>query len=296
MDACASCGAAAAPSACNGCHAVRYCDAACQRAHWKPAHKVACAGLKAEREQRERWAAQARRAMTLATTCAACTCIFSPQGNYCACAACQSEFYCSTSCQRAHWPAHKVECKGLAAAKFELIAESARAGDVHLQWALGQYYQAGTGVAVDDAASFQWYKRAADAGHIKAQACVGECYRFGRGVAQDHVVSFAWYERAAEAGDVLAAYNMGLIFFTGDGVAHDDAAAVKWFKVAAEGKHAGAQHALGRCFEAGRGVPRDVAAARTWYRRAADGGDAEALADWERLSAARHEWPWCGTQ
>jgi TPR repeat protein len=104
------------------------------------------------------------------TTCSGCAL---PKDKLYPCAACQCESYCSHACQHAHWPAHKVKCKGLAAASFEIIAERARAGDVGMQFNLGQCYQLGTGVAVDFAASFVWYKRAADAGHVKAQSCVG---------------------------------------------------------------------------------------------------------------------------
>jgi TPR repeat protein len=129
------------------------------------------------------------------TTCSGCA---QPTDKTYPCAACHCELYCSHACQLAHWPAHKVECKGLAAAFFELVAERARAGDVHGQWYLGQCYKDGTGVAVDDAACFVWYKRAADAGHVKAQSCVGECYRDGRGVAQDDAAAYKWFKRAAD--------------------------------------------------------------------------------------------------
>ena len=43
--ACAACGVTPPPGgrllACSGCKSVRYCDAKCQKAHWK-AHKAAC--------------------------------------------------------------------------------------------------------------------------------------------------------------------------------------------------------------------------------------------------------------
>jgi hypothetical protein len=38
---CASCGAVSAESTCCGCHIARYCNEACQKAHWK-AHRPAC--------------------------------------------------------------------------------------------------------------------------------------------------------------------------------------------------------------------------------------------------------------
>jgi hypothetical protein len=45
LPGCAHCGKVGAAAACNGCHAVKYCAAACQVEHWQSAHKAACREL-----------------------------------------------------------------------------------------------------------------------------------------------------------------------------------------------------------------------------------------------------------
>ena len=44
---CAACGAPQAAQTCTGCRAVRYCDRACQKRHWKSGHKGKCEKLRA---------------------------------------------------------------------------------------------------------------------------------------------------------------------------------------------------------------------------------------------------------
>lgn len=41
--ACAACGSADAPKRCGACGGPAYCDAECQKAHWRAVHKTACA-------------------------------------------------------------------------------------------------------------------------------------------------------------------------------------------------------------------------------------------------------------
>ena len=43
--------------------------------------------------------------------CAACGKLEDAKGDHKACSGCRSVAYCGSACQRAHWPAHKAECK-----------------------------------------------------------------------------------------------------------------------------------------------------------------------------------------
>jgi hypothetical protein len=45
------------------------------------------------------------------------------------CGACQAAHYCTTACQRAVWPAHKKDCKRVAAAKLRESELSLRIAD-----------------------------------------------------------------------------------------------------------------------------------------------------------------------
>lgn len=45
---CGACGAADATAVCGACKRVRYCNADCQRAHWRGSHKAACKAMRGE--------------------------------------------------------------------------------------------------------------------------------------------------------------------------------------------------------------------------------------------------------
>lgn len=97
-------------------------------------------------------------------------------------------------------------------------------------------YEAGDGVARDQAQSLAWYRRAALQGEPGAEAEIGGYYEEGDGVPDDWVEAAAWYRRSAEQG---------------------------WMK---------GELALGRAYQYGIGVPLDLGAAITWYDRAAAHG------------------------
>lgn len=88
---------------CSECREARYCSRACQKAHWSK-HKAECTVYKL-------------RALTLSTIgyihCAKCRAAEADPTKpvYSACSGCLKLFYCSKSCQKAHWKEHKVRCK-----------------------------------------------------------------------------------------------------------------------------------------------------------------------------------------
>jgi hypothetical protein len=57
-------------------------------------------------------------------------------------------------------------------------------------------------------------------------------YDAGDGVAEDDAEAVRWYRRAAAAGNPSAQYNLGLMYANGEGVARDRTRAYVWLSVA----------------------------------------------------------------
>ena len=117
------------------------------------------------------------------------------------------------------------------------IAELRRAaeeGDPEAQVQLGQAYQSGNGVAMDDDAATAWYLRAAEQGSADAQFHLGFAYSGGSGMPLDYNESHDWFERAAEQGHDAAQWMLGSLFYSfgrGD-VARDDVKGAMWLYLA----------------------------------------------------------------
>lgn len=119
-------------------------------------------------------------------------------------------------------------------------------------------------------------RREAEAGRADAQFALGEAYDYGEGVAADPAEAAQWYERAAEQGHREARHNMGYAYLNGEGVERDHERAVYWYRLAADDGFAPAQVELGLCYAMGYGVKADLGEARAWWRRAAEQGNGRA--------------------
>jgi hypothetical protein len=80
---------------------------------------------------------------------------------------------------------------------LEWIRRSANQGYDRAQFALGQRYAQGDGVAKDEAEAAKWYTLAADQGDKGAQHYLAVLYEYGRGVQKDLVQAYKWYSLAA---------------------------------------------------------------------------------------------------
>ena len=155
----------------------------------------------------------------------------------------------------------------------EELQQAAEQGSDVAQFALGDMYYNGEGVAKDLAAAARWYRKAADQGNDSAQFALGDMYYYGEGVANDLVAAARWYRKAADQGNDSAQFALGYVYYFGEGVANDLVAAVRWYRKAADQGNDSAQFALGYVYYFGEGVAKDLAAAARWYRKAADQGN-----------------------
>ena len=202
------------------------------------------------------------------------------------CSACRGTVYCSTACQKAHWKAHKAQCKEIQRSLAEVASTvptlsgtlppfapslaAARAGDAVAQYNVGVAYGTGTGVAQSYSSAFSWFTRcAAQAAPPRdVWAKLGSCYEYGHGVAKDEAEAVRLYRLGADAGDASAQYNLARCFETAIGVPTPDfAAAFALYTAAAAQDHAEAIVSLGTCYGVGRGVACDVPRAIALWMR-----------------------------
>ena len=119
----------------------------------------------------------------------------------------------------------------------------------------------------NDAQAVTAYRHAADQGSVEAQFALGERYEQGRGVAQDFQAAATWYRMAAEKGSKMAAFRLGWLYDTGRGVTQSFENAALWYEKASDGQDAipEAQYSLGVLYELGRGVKTDPGKAALLY-------------------------------
>lgn len=97
------------------------------------------------------------------------------------------------------------------------LRAAAEAGDSEAQFALGEAYRMGRGVATDREIALGWYQRAAGQGHLGARDALG-LLLFARG---DRAQAMPLLEAAADRGDPRALYFLATAHFNGDFAARD---------------------------------------------------------------------------
>ena len=83
----------------------------------------------------------------------------------------------------------------------------AQQGYSDAQFALGQMYRFGTGVAQDDAKAFAWFHLAGKAGHTEAQTFLGFAHSYGVGTERDAFRAYFWFSLAATGANSRAEAN-----------------------------------------------------------------------------------------
>lgn len=168
---------------------------------------------------------------------------------------------------------------------YRLAAEQ---GNLSAQLTLAEFYEKGTGVAVDLHEALAWYKRMKppyQAGIARVEAALKareeplqEWFEKAEKSYKEKKCGEAvgWYHKAAQKGHAKAQYMLGYCYEHEVGIRKDMAEAAKWYRKAAEQGNAPAQNALGLCCSKGLGVSRDHAEAAKWYRLAAEQGLAAA--------------------
>jgi len=258
--ACAFCRFAGAALLCSACTSELYCDATCQRAHWR-AHKPYCVAARAAPP----------RPVDEATACAGCRCRFADAERKCY--ACNSVAYRTFACEEAHKVLHKRECTTAARMMFTHTLELAGKGDVAAMSRTAENLLDGKGCAIDKVESLTWFERNMAAGGRDGLHGLGMWHaRFNA----ERAVATRFFLRSAEAGHapsfLTIAYRL-----------EDDhpAEAIRWFLRANE-EEAGSisAHRIGRMYwRVG-----NAGEAEKWLSRALNDGEDSA----EETRAALH--------
>jgi TPR repeat protein len=160
--------------------------------------------------------------------------------------------------------------------EFELLKQSAEAGDRDAQFTLGQaYYHGAEGIKAYRPSAIAWYFKAASQGHLEAQANLGGLFleeAANRDSAANAEKARTWLTKAATQGNAQAMYHLGLLLRHGYGTERKSKAAYGWFEAASNAGHVEALNQLGELSAEGG----DQAVAADFFRRGAERGDAEA--------------------
>ncbi len=167
--------------------------------------------------------------------------------------------------------------------------KAANSGHIEAQYAYGEYCRK----TKAETTAIGWYESAARGGSVDAMNRLGECYEKGIGVALDNNKAIEYYRQAANAGNATAkeragkmltkeqAYQQGLEYFNGkDGKRPDYRQAEPFLKIAAENGIADAQGKYGYCLLWGwNGISTDPKTGFLWTKKAAEQGLVYALAN-----------------
>ena len=118
---------------------------------------------------------------------------------------------------------------------LRFAAHGARQGDALSEALLGTLYQSGIpGVlAANQSKAMQLHLQSADQGLPYGEWALGDDYFHGTGVAPNSESAVFWWRKAAMQGFALAEAALGLAYIRGVGVAPDAVKARKWMKLAA---------------------------------------------------------------
>ncbi|WP_299205200.1 tetratricopeptide repeat protein [uncultured Amphritea sp.] len=136
---------------------------------------------------------------------------------------------------------------------------------------IGQMYEFGLGVEVDEQQALKLYNRCSAQGNLD---CVNSLRAYKN---KGYKVELKTVEPAADAGDPIAQNRLGEMYEFGYGVSRDATKAINWYRLAADQGLVIAQHNLGRAYNFGTGVEQNFALAEEWYRKAAEQGHMDAM-------------------
>jgi uncharacterized protein len=150
---------------------------------------------------------------------------------------------------------------------------------------LATLFEAGNGVAKDEAQARDLLQRAAAAGNPRAVASLATLGA-ANGQPIDPAQQRTLLTNAAMANSAEAQFQLGVMYANGVGGPKDDFAARSWFEKAAAQNNPDALDWMGSFTASGRGGPRDINAAKSYYERAAALGNEDAKAELKRLDCS----------
>jgi uncharacterized protein len=149
--------------------------------------------------------------------------------------------------------------------------------DPNAQFLMGMLYDAGNGVAQDQAIAASWYRKAAEQNHLIAQLFLGILYYSGKGVEKDYKKAAHWLQAPANNGNDQAQFHLGSMYAKGDGVNRDDSKAIEWLTKASAQKNTRAMGMLATLLFSRNHNEQDLIDAYVWSHLAAEYDPVQAM-------------------
>jgi len=111
-----------------------------------------------------------------------------------------------------------VSAFGVTPAEFNKIRSLAEKGDPEAQCKLGEFYDLGNHVTLDEQEAVKWYLKAAEQGYAPAQTNIADRYYGSRGLPQNYKEAIKWYRKSAVQGSDWALVRLALCYQNGFGV------------------------------------------------------------------------------
>lgn len=166
---------------------------------------------------------------------------------------------------------HLIKSGSYDEAKNILLKLSAE-GDSLSQFMLGELFYN----VKDYAQAHEWLNKASSNGQEEANLLLGQIYEYGHGVKLDEGIAIALYESLALKGNSTAQFLLGALYEFAQSNHQSFKRAAKWYTLAAEQGCSESQFNLALLYERGDGVDRNIETAASWYEKAACGGLFEA--------------------
>ena len=246
MSTCAACGKGGAGlKTCTGCDQVKYCNGACQKAHYKT-HKKQCRQQRAAKKQSSE--------DDVAISCSNIDALSDDMNRVVIsdddlfkypppkedCPICflpmpHSNGACGVS--KVYQPCcGKKLCTGcMDAADAEMDKGNIKECCPFCRMPLPTPEE-----------QLQRYKKRMEAGDVDAFLLLGQNYKNGQGLPLNRKKALEIWSRAAKLGSVEANHSIAVAYYNGDGIAKDEEKALHHLKIAAIGGHELARHILGK--------------------------------------------------
>jgi uncharacterized protein len=176
------------------------------------------------------------------------------------------------------------------------VRTAAQRGGAPAQFALGQAFAQGQGVAPDSQEAARWFRLAAQQGLASAQYALAQLLEVAAATEADNHDALYWYREAAAQGMPAAALALSRLDAAGlarrdEGSAPANRARARerrsqdarWVQFAGRGDRDDAYH-LGLMFVQGVGLERSPKQARRWLQKAAEQGHVQSMEALARLS------------
>ncbi len=138
--------------------------------------------------------------------------------------------------------------------------------------------------------AFKCYLKAANQGHIRSQLIIGSFFYYGRLTEKSPADAISWYEKAASSGSEAAWLQLSYIFFDKEGESYDPKRGSYWVSKIIKSEKPELISTLARAYLEGRHVPKSTRLAAKYYKIAANLDDVRAKIQMAKLYCGHAEY------